>query len=218
MSKWRQKQCTVKQGLTEIYFDKTPNYPNVLFITNRSKDTVYIGISVVPDEIKHDKVILGYESEITGRPFEIERISIYNPSKRPVELNIYSDYIDFDYSLLKSKVECYITGVKQGTEFDVMHEALNKLGGCVTDDFIHARPSYSSQVISGYATEEMDLQMRFSEVNFLVNESEDDLSVTINNGTFILKKDEGISNFNIDGYSLRLHGDNIKASYLLRGV
>lgn len=223
MSKWRSKQLNIAPGVTDLFFDKSPKYPNIIYVSNRSPDTIYMGIGMVPTPVRFDKAIMGNDSEITGRPFEINSVTFFNPSDNIVDIMVYSDYDDnFDFSILKSKVDCYITGVKEGTEFDVMHKALDKLGGCVNNDKqIQSRPFYSSDVIAGRVTEEIDLNVNFSEINFVSNDGVDNLIVTINNGSFMLRPNECISNFCVNGFRFALQcedGKTIDASYLMRGL
>ena len=128
MSKWRSQNVRVQPGNVDtIYFERNPELPNSLYITNRSDGRLYIGVDKVPSENYYDLLLEPMESNIVCRPFAIGRIMVLNTSNDFADIMVYSDSVDFDFSLLKSKIEVSISDVKQGTVFDVMHSYLNSI-------------------------------------------------------------------------------------------
>ena len=132
MSKWRSQNVRVQPGNVDtIYFERNPELPNSLYVTNRSSGRLYIGVDKVPSENYYDLLLEPMESNIVCRPFAIGRIMVLNTSNDFADIMVYSDSVDFDFSLLKSKIEVSISDVKKGTLFDVMHDGLNALNSCI---------------------------------------------------------------------------------------
>lgn len=219
MGNWYSQTKTLRPGLNDVYFEKTPNYPNVFYVTNNASTPIYIGVVNIPSRLKFDVCINGYSSDIFGRPFEIERISILNDSVVDINITIHCDNINFDFNLLKTKMDCYITGIKDGTQFDVINDAFDKLNNAFSGTCLKAKTYHSNKVISGTVTDNFSLDIQYRHINIIANDSDsNDALITINGSQFTLKPKEVIQNFDVDGISLTITGDNLNCRYLLRGV
>lgn len=213
MSKWRSQNVRLQPGNVDtIYFERNPELPNSLYVTNRSDGRLYIGVDKVPSENYYDLLLEPMESNIVCRPFAIGRIMVLNTSNDFADIMVYSDSVDFDFSLLKSKIEVSISDVKQGTVFDVMHSALNSLDECIDNGRLLIKPMLGSVIcgdtsVNGYLSISSSLTP-YEEINFITNDGTNDAKICINsNDNFIiLKPGESINNLVVNGTSLYVTG------------
>ena len=128
---WRHEVVTAKPyDVTEVFFSDTK--PNVFYVQNLNDCYVYFSLSGIPSTKKHEYEVRPMQSNAFGRPYGAQRLYIYNPSGVEITLNIWSDYQEFDISMLKNFVvdigedvaeairgDGVVKGVKDGVTFPI---------------------------------------------------------------------------------------------------
>lgn len=130
---WRTQTVTVKANrITDVYCDGNPN---VFWIKNTGESPIYIKLDGQPTEKFHDKLIMGFSDDITGRPVPTNHFWVLNNTSVDTEIVVYSTEYDFDVMILKKNVDTVISGVKEGVNVSVNDNKLSDImESTITED------------------------------------------------------------------------------------
>ena len=230
---WRQQFVEIPpNSVKDVFF--LDSKPNAFFITNNNDTDIYIGITSTPTAERFDKKLSRFDSDTFGRPTPTNRIYVYNPSDMTINITLYSASDMFDMNLLKNfkveiqgsvlnqiKYDGIINGVKAGFLMPVKNfdSLIAKVDGIASKIGTLGH----SSINAGTKTVPSTVLFNGNEVSTIVNDSNDDLSITFYRndtslGTFVLKKDESLNDMKFEFDMVRFAGTTVQARYIFLGV
>lgn len=102
LNSWRKQTARIRKGVNEVDF--IDSSPNTFYIVNNTEANLYIGMGIVPSEIRYEKKIKRYTSDIFGQPNGIIKLYVFSDIDVELYIDIYSQRQDsnvFDFSILK---------------------------------------------------------------------------------------------------------------------
>lgn len=230
---WRQQFVEIPpNSVKDVFF--LDSKPNAFFITNNNDTDIYIGITSTPTAERFDKKLSRFDSDTFGRPTPTNRIYVYNPSDMTINITLYSASDMFDMNLLKNfKVEIQdsvlnqiqydgiINGVKAGfvmpvKDMEILISRVNEIKTKVTT-------LGHNKINSGAKTVPSTVSFVGNEINTIINDSDNDLTITFYRndtslGSFTLKKDESLNDMKLSFDMVRFAGASVNARYIFLGV
>lgn len=95
---WREKRITLHAGLNEHIFHDT--MPNHIVVNNLGASNLYLGVSVIPDNVTYEKLISPRGENMLARQTGTTRCQIYNDSSDVCDIILTSFVAEFTPSAI----------------------------------------------------------------------------------------------------------------------
>ena len=95
---WREKRITLHAGLNEHIFHDT--MPNHIVVNNLGASNLYLGVSVIPDNVTYEKLISPRGENMLARQTGTTRCQIYNDSSDVCDIILTSFVAEFNPSAI----------------------------------------------------------------------------------------------------------------------
>lgn len=93
---WREKRLTLHEGLNEYIFPDT--MPNHIVINNLGASKLFLGVTVIPDNVSYEKAIAPHGENMLARQLGTARCQIYNDSTDNCDIILTSFVAEFNPS------------------------------------------------------------------------------------------------------------------------
>lgn len=190
---------TIKaQSTTTISFNGAS--PNYFKITNGGATSLYLGVSMMPTEDFFDEKIAPASSKLHVDAHGKEQIYIYNPSITDANIIITSFKANFDPTVLAMSglgqdfSEIDFSGeVDASGDLKTLLESMNDTSFNYIPMLMTIRDNLDRQrctIFRQEANTGSDITLKMFYIEFLSNDSDSDIELTINNVKFTLKAHE----------------------------
>ncbi|MEK5046142.1 hypothetical protein [Bacillus sp. FSL L8-0637] len=237
---WREQTVTVKPKETKevVFFDTKPNH---VYINNLSQTDLYVGLSVIPDNVKYEMHVAAGKENFSAKLFGTTRVNIYNDSNEVATFILVTFYDKFNPTTLVKPGSISIDSGGYDGEIKKFSAPLpkgsNVIGQVViadmpplevTNDPVKQRHySYDASVSTTAVT--VSFEHPISKIIYLENEGDSDLYVNFDgdsldssndglNGSIRLKPGEMLTDFPRKAYKMNLIRKNGKDTVRFLGV
>ena len=101
LSTTRQRQVSIPAN-SRITVDFTDTKPNYFYLNNLSVSEVYLGVSMIPDNVKYDKKVGPSQEALFAREQGVKSIQLYNATGAPARIDLTTFEKEFDPLVLAS--------------------------------------------------------------------------------------------------------------------